>query len=210
MAFDRAAAARSLVTVLPGGRGRGMGFRLLDDLLVTACHCLPRSGGGVKLPDPFKARGSVVTVRVRAFAGSTQEVPATVIAADPCADIALLSCRTLGGGAPSRTVMEDFDALLDQLEACSPEMEPATGSKVYIHTHLRTWVTGRVKHSLIELTDPAARIVGGTSGAPVFSESGTVVGLVSTGNAGVAQATICRLADHLPGWVLRDAACQLK
>jgi hypothetical protein len=58
----------------------------------------------------------------------------------------------------------------------------------------------------IRLDDPSARIVGGTSGTPVFDDAGRVLAIVSNSRPGHPELTAVRLAAALPRWVLIDEA----
>lgn len=213
MAFDRRRAEQSLVDVLPGGAGRGMGFRLLDNLIATACHCLTHVDGKLVLPEPFYIGDDPVSVGIRPHRAPTKrgargegvaEVRAVVTAADPCSDIAILSSSTASGvdladgGA--------LDRLIDSLESVRPDLVPRRDIPVFIFTHEDRWVVGAAKASIVYIENPADRIRPGTSGAPVFNEDGLVVGIVSSSNQMGPDARMCLLADHLPGWVLRLAA----
>ena len=89
--FDGERAERCLVRVLIGGRATAMGFRLGDDdLLATACHCLPCVDGEVVLPDPGEP-GEPVSLQVRKWSGR-RDFTGYVVAAEPCGDLASHEC----------------------------------------------------------------------------------------------------------------------
>jgi hypothetical protein len=213
MAFDRRWAERTLVDVLPGGEGSGMGFRLLDNLIATACHCLPHRDGKLVLPEPFYIGDDPVEVLIRRHGAPVErasrdscvdEAMALVTAADPCSDLAILSSSTASGrDLPDGGAL---DRLIDSLESARPDLVPRRDIPVFIFTHEDRWIEATAKASFVYVENPADRIRPGTSGAPVFNEDGLVVGIVSSSNQNGPDARMCLLADHLPGWVLRLAA----
>jgi hypothetical protein len=58
----------------------------------------------------------------------------------------------------------------------------------------------------IELDDRSDRIVGGTSGAPVFDDAGRVLAIVTNTRVDHPELTAVWLATVLPWWVLIDEA----
>jgi hypothetical protein len=190
--FDRRTAEATLVEILDGTQGNrmvGMGFRLLDGVIATACQCLPRFGGKLLLPDPDHPGEAPVIVRVRP-GGAETAIVATVIAADPCSNYALL--------APA----EELPAGLGVASVASA---PFRDGAVFVFTHDRRWVQGTATPASISILSPENRLRGRTSGAPVFDERGSVVGLVGHNDVRLPDATLCALGDQLPGWVLREA-----
>jgi hypothetical protein len=209
MSFDRKRAERILVEVLDGlesDRAVGLGFRILDGVIATACHCLPRVRGKLVLPDPDQPRNPEVHLRLRHPSTGATAV-AAVIAAYPCCDLALL-------GAPPVESLDPVDEpdgtvpladLLGGLERGRPQPDPSPTGKVFIHTHERRWVEGIATGTSISIWRPSDRIRTGSSGAPVFDGEGLVVGLVGPNDVRLPDATMCVLADQLPGWALRQA-----
>lgn len=203
MGFDRKMAERALVEVLPGRRNRGMGFRLLDDFIVTACHCLRRHQRKVVLPNPDLLGCDPTALDVRVF-GHRSTVPLLVRFSEPCSDLALLSTSTAGGGDLPGSLLETADELLSTLEPTVPVLEPSPNARAFLFTHEGRWLEGRTRHSFVEF-GRRVRILGGTSGAPVFDENGHVLGVVSFAASTRPDMKMCVLADHLPGWVIRSA-----
>ncbi|WP_248342460.1 S1 family peptidase [Anaeromyxobacter paludicola] len=207
MAFDRKRAEGALVDVLEGlvgDRIAGMGFRLLDGVIATACHCLPRLQGKVVLPDPDAPGAPPVTVRLRHPA--TGEVAlAALVAADPCSDFALL--RALPESVPVPPgAGASFAGIVAGLERLPLARSPLAEQRVSFCTHERRWVEGLARGASITVWDDASRIRRGTSGAPVFDQDGRVVGLVGSNDVRLPSATMCLLAERLPAWALREAA----
>jgi hypothetical protein len=192
LAFDRRMAEATVVEILDGtesNRMVGMGFRLLDGMIATACQCLPRVGGKLLLPDPDQPGEAPVIVRVRLPRAETA-IAATVIAADPCSNYAIL--------APG-------EALPAGLEVATIASTPFRDGVVFVFTHDRRWVQGTATSSSISIPSPADRLGGRTAGAPVFDERGSVVALVGHNDVRLPDAALCVLGDQLPGWVLRKA-----
>jgi S1-C subfamily serine protease len=208
MPFDRKAAEGALIEVLDGLTGErvvALGFRLLDGVLATACHALPRAAGKVVLPDPDRADREPILVRVR-LPGTARSAAAALLAADPCSDLALLGVPPAGAGAPrgpppALTLQELLPSLTRVRLAPAPPQE----GRIFVHTHERRWVEGTVRAGAISIPRPSERIRSATSGAPVFDDEGRVVGLVGTNDVRLPEAALCRLADRLPGWALRRA-----
>jgi hypothetical protein len=204
MAFDRNVAERTLVEVLDalnGNRVVGMGFRLLDGTIATACRCLPRPTGRVLLPDP-SAPDRLVLVRIRKPA-TDRAAFAIVTAASPCSGLALLRSSTAAG----LTVPDELnpivpiEKLIAELEPASPGPTPPDG-RVRILTHDGKCIVGVVAGSTIRTEEP---LDDETAGAPVFDRDGKAVGLVTTGTGPGGAAGICELGEQLPGWALRAA-----
>ena len=213
--FDSDGAVDSLVHVIHGGKVQAMGFRFLDDdLIVTACHCLPRRRGKVVLPNPDDPGRDRLLVRLRRWQGE-EEALALIRSANPCSDLAILANHTASGAGiePGRQ-----DQLWTLLETRVParmsvvstvSADPGVGHPVYIFTHRGAWVQGEARRSSIRLNQGSA-IESGTSGAPVFDSRGRVLGVISTSTFDMGNARMCRLSENLPGWALRLARRRLR
>ena len=203
--FDGERAERCLVRVMVGRHAAAMGFRLGDDdLIATACHCLPCVDGKMVLPDPNDP-GAPLPLSVREWSGRGT-FTGLVVAADPCGDLALVSDSTRSGCDLSPSLREPYWELLTRLEPAIPVLAPSpSGDKpVFLFTHTGKWLKGSAFHESITLENPRERIRPGTSGAPVFNEQGMVLGVVSTGTLGQPEGRMALLADYLPGWALHD------
>jgi len=205
MSFDRRQAEATLVEILDGPTGErvvGMGFRVLDDVVATACHCLPRVQGRVVLPDPEDPSPDPIVVRVRRR-NAMGTALAAVRSVDPCSDLALL-------GAPEKEASPlpagtaPWAEVIAGREHAAVEFAPQNG-QVFVYTHEGRWVEGTARSSSIMIWRPSDRIRGATSGAPVFNELGRVVGLVGNNDIRLPEVAMCVLADWLPGWALRRA-----
>ena len=203
--FDRVSAEGCLVRVMVGRHAAAMGFRLGDDnLIATACHCLPCVDGKMVLPDP-NAPGDPVSLQVREWNGE-ESFTGYVVAADPCGDLALVSDSTRSGWDLDPAPREAYWELLGRLEPAIPVLaqSPPKDKPVFVFTHTGKWLKGSAFMEGITLDDPRERIRPGTSGAPVFNEQGMVLGVVSTGTLGQPEARMALLANYLPGWALHD------
>ena len=209
MAFDRTQAEATIVEILDGLEGdhvAGLGFRLLDGVIATACHCLPHVGGRVALPDPDEPAPAPVLVRVRQ-PGAAAVAIAAVVAAEPCSDYALLvGAPPSGPGLPvPPALVAPFQELVASRALARLDLAPATDGPVFVFTHDGRWIEGAVTSSAISIWKQGDRIRTRTSGAPVFGQDGRVVGLVGANDIRLPEATMCALAEHLPGWALRLA-----
>jgi len=203
MAFDQTLAERTLVEILDGARGGrpvGMGFGLFDDVIATACHCLPRSKGRVILPDPDDVGEVPVVVPVRQPA-TGQITHGVVLCADPCSDLALVKVQPAGPGPSS----DSPSLIAEALPSVVVSSRPSVPCSVFICNHERRWVRALATATAISPLAKSDRVRSGTSGAPVFDEQGRVMGLVGSNDLRLPDASLCLLADHLPAWALRRA-----
>ena len=205
MAFDRERSERCVVDVLAGPEGDrvvGMGFKLLVDVIATACRCLPHSEGRVRLPSPDDPASHPVHVRVR-HPRTGKVALAVVIAADPCSDFALLASPTPGIGLPdSSGATASFTEVVAELATTMIEWEPPLEGPLFIYTHERHWIDGMGRGSTFTPRIPSRKPRTRTSGAPVWNAWGRVVGLVGYNDVRLPEVAMCRFADHLPGWAL--------
>jgi hypothetical protein len=59
-----------------------------------------------------------------------------------------------------------------------------------------------VRGTALSVWKPSDRLRSASSGAPVFGQDGRVIGLVGHNDVRLPDATLCVLADQLPGWAL--------
>lgn len=208
MALDRKLAEGALVDVLDalnGNRIVGTGFRVVEGAIATACQCLPRPTGRALLPDP-DAPGTPVLVRVCRPGDSGAPAFAAVAAADPYSKLALLRTTTAGGLAVPDELNPAIaiGTILEELAPTVPELSPRDGP-VFVPARGQGWLEGDARRSTIAWKDGSARIGNDVLGAPVFNESGRVVGVLTAVDEARPGAAMCLLADHLPGWALRRA-----
>ncbi len=198
MAFDRSRAEGLLLEVLDPGRGDlaiGLAFRLLDGVVATACRCLPRAVGRLVLPDPDGPGDEPIFVRLRRPA-TGRVAQAVVLAADPGADWALL------GGAPAASGPASLESLLAGCPTAHLDLAPPEQGRFQVFTHERRWVEGMFRGTALSVWKPSDRLRSATAGAPVLGPEGRVLGLVGHNDVRLPDATLCVLADQLPGWAI--------
>jgi S1-C subfamily serine protease len=173
--------------------------------IVTAAHCLPHP------PDPVAQEEAYVEIGPRG-------IPALIVFADPCADVALLD-------APDNQALPDevdaFDELVDALPALSLRLDipsqtgppsASTAERAHILTHEGRWLTG-VAHFggsyqrwlTLRFDDETGRIPSGTSGSPIFDDDARVIGVVQIGARTHPEGRSAFLTHALPAWLV-DAA----
>lgn len=201
--FDVERAKRSMVRVWDHDGPVAMGV-LLEDFVVTACHCLPRGRDGqVLLPHPDLQGSSSALVKVSDLRRKTVAA-ALIAAADPCSDIAVLHHSTYSG----TDLPSDAWTALDRMrDAASPaitdldepfSMEPR---RVWVMSLSGGWGCGTLTGVAYMATDDRSRFRGGMSGSPVFDDRGRVVGLASIGETQGCRGIVTLLKRSLPGWV---------
>lgn len=200
----------SIVWILNEGLPWGMGC-LMGHHVLTAAHCIPRAPRGSKPGEP-------VTVEVAPLKEPTLPIELYVRGYEPCLDIALLGTSALDGSeVPLELEQEDrFESLDLQVEEPNMQLLPElrvfkSGDEIPVQllNHRGEWVSGRIKSPLPNAfwlqvhLDQSGGSDPGTSGAPVFSNTGTVLGVVSVGRGERTQSvTITYLKNSLPGWFL--------
>ena len=201
MAFDRTQAEGMLVEVLDPVRNDqviGLGFRLLEGVVATACRNLPHVAGRLVLPDPDGPGDEPILLRLRhPVTGRTAQ--AVVIAADPAANYALL------GSAPAATGPASLEALLVGRTTARLAFASVEQGRGFIYTHEWRWVEATIRGTTLSVWKPTDKLRSATTGAPVLDDHGLVVGLVGHNDVRLPDASLCVLADQLPGWALLAA-----
>ena len=213
---------RSVVTV---GDGRGFAVQTGQDrLVVTAAHCLPDV--------PLCATFSHPTERIyQAVLGPLRDertVWAECLFADPIGDIAVLGPPN-NNEFPREA--EAYDALVDSvtpstisdpLRAMSPPLSVhgIERDPVFLPHTTGAWLLSlagepfrcRVTHNpgSLWVSETVQDIRPGMSGSPIIADDGSAIGVFCT-SSGVPGEKSNRehgpnpgLADHLPGWLLRE------
>jgi hypothetical protein len=172
-----------------------MGFLFAEQFIITATHVLPT------LPSiPNQPGDEAVPVYVISHkAGAAARVAATtsVYFADVHSDLAILY-----------NPCEEFATALGWLPLRLDDIPSDEGLFGNIFTCRGEWKRALV--SLWQQDDPSFcfldGVPGGTSGAPVFDDSGCVMGIVSASNGG--RTTAVYLLNTLPGRMARIARQQ--
>jgi hypothetical protein len=186
--------------------GLGRGFVVADKydpatrFVITAAHCLPF----------FPPCVSASTLEDRTYKtllgplGRDPTVWGECLFVDPVGDIAVL-------GSPDREALseqaDEYDALVDGLCALPIAAAPEE-SRVLLLSLDGRWFQSPVSHSggPLWLYGADEEIVGGMSGSPIISDTGSAIGVVcnsgglngpSARNAG----PLPRLDYHLPVWL---------
>jgi len=209
MPLDRKIAEGGLVDVLDvlnGNRVVGSGFRLLEGVIATACQCLPHPTGKALLPDP-DAPSILVLVRVSRPGHPEVAAFGAVASAEPHSKLALLKAATAAGLAVPEELNAalPFERFVEDLTPAVPELSPPAQGPVFIPTRELGWLEGAARGSAISLSEGGGRLRSDMLGLPVFGESGRAVGVITSADEGSAEARMCLLSEHLPGWALRKA-----
>jgi hypothetical protein len=180
-----------------------MGFLTPANHIITAAHCLPR------LP-AFDCDAETVLVDVRDQRHPDRISRLIVTSVDPCSDVAVLTEHDY---TPYRTSFYEMIQGLKPAPLALDEPGSDTDVRVHVRTHLGEWLSGTGKSFgpprnflLVILDDSSARIIEGTSGAPVFDDTGRVLAIVSQNDGDKPGFKAVRLATALPRWVLIDEA----
>jgi putative serine protease PepD len=198
LAAVASAVSPSIVTVLVDGTsasGLGSGVVLSTDGLILTNNHVIASGG---------------TVRVRLSDGRT--VPATVAAADPVHDLALVRATGLTGLTPATFATDDSVAVGDTVLAFGSPL----GLENTVTAGIVSAVDRRVdtgSESLTGLLQTDAPINAGNSGGALVDTSGRVIGInvaiatagASTGSVGVGFAIPAGTVSTVVSTLSRDA-----
>jgi S1-C subfamily serine protease len=134
-----------------------------------------------------------------------------VYAVDPLSDVAIL-------GVPDTMRFEDaslFESFLDSIRPvpiCTADFPIGEPISVFIRTHRGQWVEGHARqprlHASTLWIEAGEGILGGTSGGPVVTTDGRLIGVVSTAGGEVGQphrdVTMPRLHLTAPGYLVRQ------
>jgi hypothetical protein len=194
--------------------GDGRGFILAtakSPVIVTAAHCLPH------VPEV----GSFLSAHERTYpnligplAAPQPGICAECLFVDPVADIAVL------GGPDGQELYDEANAYEEFVEAASTlkggTMAPGR-AEAWLFTLGSLWVRCIVLHrgGPLWISDAAEPIEGGMSGSPILDDAGAAIGIVCcAGGVGGEPHTgggpNPRLADSLPGWLLRQIGEEAK
>jgi S1-C subfamily serine protease len=189
-ALDRVAAA----TVRLPGLG-GQGVAVPGQMIVTAAHCVRWSGtGGMALGDFF----------VEAIESGDRKVVAQVYAAEPVADIAVLGALDDQSAPDEAEAFEAWYASVPSVSLCTTDFPLREPFPAWIRAHTGRWIEARAEQLVVQAASLFLRtregIEGGTSGGPVVTEDGLLLGVISSGTTEIG---LSRLHLAVPGHWLR-------
>lgn len=195
-------AATVKVSLTTGEQGQGV--LVPGNLVLTAAHCVRWSGSG----DMTLAEDEYLAI-VTTPTGATFVLK--VLAVEPASDIAVL-------GAPDyQTFTDDADRFEEWCEQTAPvpicylQLEQGDSVEAFVLTHRHAWVAAEaIRHRFaapdgriwIKYEEP---IYGGTSGGPVVTPDGRLLGVVSHVNEildGPCKGAIPLARLSLPQWVM--------
>jgi hypothetical protein len=195
------AIVQACVTVIKQDGARGRGVLVAGELVLTAAHCVDYTlEGGMALGDYFFQE--LQTTR-----GPFKTQP---LAVEPVADIAVLGALDGQEFLEAVEAFETWCADTLPVPVCLEPVPVREWFPAYLYTHRETWLQGRAQlvredaHALwFEFAD---QIEAGTSGSPIVTEKGEIIGIVSRSNFTPGQAG-CQGVNprpHLtvPGWVM--------
>jgi hypothetical protein len=183
----------------------GRGVLVTGQFIITATHCIDWSGTA------GMAMGEVYTADIETASGAKFRLGA--VACDPVSDVAVL------GELDCQDCPDDPGAFEEWCEQVKPvplsilQLESGQSCSVFIFTHKGEWLAGRVARldrpgrlpgSSLALF--AEGIESGTSGSPVVTADGMLLGIVShtisNQRPGKACGTMPVANMSLPHWVL--------
>jgi hypothetical protein len=198
------AATRSAIeraTVRLPRRG-GQGVLVPGRLIVTAAHVIGWTAEGEMAYGDDFAEGITGADETSMQVG--------VRAVEPVSDIAVL------GGLDDQEALkhvEAFEAFCGRTKPvalCTDDFPLFDPIRVHIFTHVGLWIEGVAQQCAVNASTLAIEsqedIQGGTSGGPVVTDTGLLLGIVSwAGGVDGASRTVCIPRVHLtaPGWLVR-------
>jgi len=195
--FDQNEAKKCIVQVQVSDKDEwARGFITRSGKVMTAGHCLP------ELPTSDPENVHPTRVKIKDLEGLIEPWTVDVVFVDPCQDVAVLE-RTEYPTTTMHVCESGGEGLCIELEDYKTEFD------VFIFTHENNWLSGKGTIAteldtriFVELDNADDPVNPGTSGSPIFSSSGHVVGIVST-STGRKEVTGVWLPNSLPLWLVK-------
>jgi Trypsin-like peptidase domain len=201
-AIKRRIEAACVTFITPGGPG-GRGFLVPGQLVLTAAHCVTYSAEGeMALGDDF----------IEVLQTPQGELKVRTAAVEPVADIAVLGALDAQSFGEEEEAFTTWCMQTPAIPLCMQELPIREPFPVYIYTHRGQWIEARatiIRGGVASVwLDVPGQIEGGTSGSPIVTERGEVIGIVSLVGSGPDE-TQCdgpqpRPTHALPVWVLQQ------
>lgn len=187
-------------------RRGGQGVLVPGQMIVTAAHVVHwDTEGGMTMG----AAHYVEDVRA-----GRRTLKVEVLAIEPVADIAVLGAPD---GQASQELFNAAEAFADFCEStapvpiCTADFRLFVPFPVHILTHTGRWVTARATQNNVNAStlflEASEGITGGTSGSPLVTDRGRLIGVLSTAGGTVSEpatsVTAPRLHLAAPGWLVR-------
>lgn len=156
----------------------GQGVLVPGEFIITATHCIDWTGtGGMVL-------GDVYPIEIETASGAKFRLGP--VACEPVSDMAVL------GELDNQQCPDDAEAFEQWREQVEPvplstrQLEVGQSCPIFILTHKRKWIAGRVTRYGIPGQPPGSSVAlfaegieSGTSGSPVVTANGLLLGIVS-------------------------------
>lgn len=152
----------------------GQGVVVPGQLVLTAAHCIDwTTDAAMALGDPF-----AVDIRING-----KQLKAHPLAVEPVSDIAILGEMDDQCFPEDANLYQEMIATICPIPVSTREPELFKEFPIHIFSHKKKWITGKAQlcadGSQILSIATAEPIEGGTSGGPVLSDEGELVGIVS-------------------------------
>lgn len=188
-------------------RRGGQGVIVAGGYIITAAHVVGWTGTG----DMTLGREDYWE---EFCLGGKETLRAQVLAAEPVADVAFLGCPDDQYDPDGAEIFETLIEGVAPISIYTNAIRVNAPFRVHILTHKGTWVTGEAQRYGRNPTAIAVhaddQIVGGTSGGPVVTNDGRLLGVVSSFNIangigkGVCTGPVPRPHLSAPVWLARQ------
>jgi hypothetical protein len=191
----------------------GRGVLVPGEFIITATHCIVWSGTG------RMAMGGVDPTEIETPTGAKFRLG--TVACEPVSDVAVLGELDYQDCPDDVEAFEEWREQVEPVAISALQIEVGQSCPVFIFTHKREWLAGSVTRygmpgqlagSNVALI--AEGIQSGTSGSPVVTADGLLLGIVShtisNPTAGKACGSIPVVHMALPHWVLARIGLNLK